>query len=218
MRLTRRGLVAGAASCMTVPARSLAAPSPPAMAAVDTVRVRMVLEAGAIDIALFVRQAPLSAGDFLRYVSARSYDGGALTRVVRADNDHGVTHIDVVQGGVRPNATKLPPVPHETTRQTGLRHLDGTISLPRDAVGTASGAEFFICIGRQPSLDFGGGRNKDGQGFAAFGRVVSGMDVVRAVWRMDASGPSPDAYTAGQILARPVKILSVTRIRNAGSP
>jgi len=131
---------------------------------------------------------------------------------VRADNDHGKTRIDVVQGGVRAGAKILPPVAHETTRATGLRRLDGTLSLPRDKPGSGSGAEFFICIGDQPSLDFGGGRNPDGQGFAAFGRVVSGMDIVRAVWRMDGGGPSPDAYTAGQMLRVPVPIVSARRV------
>jgi peptidyl-prolyl cis-trans isomerase A (cyclophilin A) len=94
---------------------------------------------------------------------------------------------------------------------TGLRHVDGTISLPRDGVGSGSGAEFFICIGDQPGLDFGGRRNKDGQGFAAFGRVVAGMDIVRGIWRMKADGPSPDAYTMGQILPHPATILSARR-------
>jgi peptidyl-prolyl cis-trans isomerase A (cyclophilin A) len=92
-----------------------------------------------------------------------------------------------------------------------LRHLDGTLSVPRDKVGTGSGSEFFICVGDQPSLDFGGHRNADGQGFAAFGRVVAGMDLVRAIWRLDATGPSPDAYTAGQMLAHPVRIVSASR-------
>ena len=129
----------------------------------------------------------------------------------RADNDHGATRIDVVQGGVRADVVALPPVPHESTKLTGLRHLDGTVSIPRDAVGTGSGSGFFICIGAQPSLNFGGGRNKDGQGFAAFGRVAAGMDLVRDIWRADASGPSPDAYTRGQILLHPVRILSARR-------
>jgi peptidyl-prolyl cis-trans isomerase A (cyclophilin A) len=184
----------------------------PALAARALPRVRFVLEAGQIDIELDSARAPLSSGDFLHYVALGFYDNGRFTRTVRVDNDHGATRIDVVQGGIRPGVTPLAPIAHESTRQTGLRHLDGTISLPRDTVGTASGAEFFICIGDQPSLDYGGGRNADGQGFAAFGRVTAGMDRVRAIWRADASGPSPDLYTQGQMLRRPVRILSATRI------
>jgi peptidyl-prolyl cis-trans isomerase A (cyclophilin A) len=96
----------------------------------------------------------------------------------------------------------LPPIAHETTQQTGLRHLDGTVSMARAQPGTAT-AEFFVCIGAQPALDFGGGRNPDGQGFAAFGRVVEGMDVVRA---LHARGE------ADQYLARPIAIRSVRRL------
>ena len=174
----------------------------------DRRRVRLTMQGGTVELDIFTRQAPLSSAAFLACVDARAYDGGAFTRTVRADNDHGVVRIDVVQGGTRPGTEPFPPVLHESTRQTGVRHVDGTISLPRDKVGSATGAEFFICIGDQPALDFGGRRNPDGQGFAAFGRVMSGMEVVRAVWHADARGASPDAYTAGQMLTAPVMILS----------
>jgi peptidyl-prolyl cis-trans isomerase A (cyclophilin A) len=174
--------------------------------------VRFVLESGRIDIELEAARAPLSSDDFLRYVDGHFYDDGRFTRTVRADNDHGAARIDVVQGGVRPGVTPMAPIAHESTQMTGLKHLDGVISLPRDKVGTGSGAEFFICIGDQPALDFGGRRNADGQGFAAFGRVIAGMDLVRSIWRADASGPSPDTYTQGQMLRQPVRILSATRI------
>ena len=177
------------------------------------VLVRLETRLGAIDIAVMIRQAPLSAGDFLKYVDRHCYDGGSFSRVVRPDNDHGSPGIDVVQGGVRGDVTPWAPIAHETTRQTGLRHRDGTVSLPRDKVGTGSGSEIFICIGAQPALDFGGRRNPDRQGFAAFGRVVRGMAVVRAIWRMDAGGASPDPYTAGQMLRHPVSIISCFRAR-----
>jgi peptidyl-prolyl cis-trans isomerase A (cyclophilin A) len=199
MTLPRRALLGGAAAGVLARA---------APAAATQRRVRLTLEDGVIDMAIFLRQAPLSSGAFLACVDAHAYDGGGITRTVRADNDHGATRIDVIQGGTRPGAGPFPAIAHETTNQTGLRHLDGTVSLPRDTVGTATGAEFFICIGDQPSLDFGGGRNPDRQGFAAFGRVVAGMDVVRAIWRMDAGAPSADAYTAGQMLRHPIHILS----------
>ncbi len=201
LRVSRRRMLAGAGALWALPAHAVA----------GSVRVVLQFDSGSVVLDIFAHQAPISSADFLRYVDANAYDGGAITRTVRADNDHGATRIDVVQGGVRPGAAPLPPVAHETTKATGLRHLDGTISLPRDKPGSGSGAEFFICIGDQPSLDFGGGRNPDGQGFAAFGRVVSGMDIVRAVWRMDASGPSPDAYTAGQMLRHPVRIVTARR-------
>lgn len=200
--ISRRTVIAGVAAFGAATAGAAGA----------TQRIVLVLDAGTVSIDLYMRQAPLSAGDFLRYVDGHFYDGGVFSRTVRADNDHGAARIDVVQGGVRPGTRPMPPVAHETTRMTGLRHLDGSISLPRDKPGTGSGAEFFICIGDQPALDYGGRRNADGQGFAAFGRVVSGMDLVRAIWRMDASGPSPDAYTAGQMLRRPARIISARRV------
>ena len=193
-------MVVGGAALLASPARAAAA-----------VRVDIVLASGIVGIEVDAARAPLSSADFLRYVDARCYDGGAFTRVVRPDNDHGRAPISVVQGGARPDACGFGTIAHESTKLTGLHHLDGVVSLPRDGVGSASGAEFFVCIGDQPALDFGGARQADGQGFAAFARVVRGMDLVRAIWRMDAGGASPDAYTAGQMLRHPVRILSARR-------
>lgn len=201
---TRRRILQGGAAALGVSFRRVQA--------AETQRVRLLLAAGAIDIDLFVRQAPLSSADFLKYIDRHAYNGGSISRTVRPDNDHGTPAIDVVQGGIRADAATLPPIALETTRQTGLRHLDGTISLPRDTPGSGGGSEFFICIGDQPALDYGGRRNPDGQGFAAFGRVTHGMELVRAIWRMDASGASPDAYTAGQMLRRPVRIAAAFRV------
>jgi peptidyl-prolyl cis-trans isomerase A (cyclophilin A) len=195
--ITRRELF-GAAAAAAVPA--------------GLPHVRLVTSLGVIVLQLRRDVAPLSATDFLKYVDSGAYDGGRFFRVVRADNDRGHPRIDVVQGGVRPDVKQGLPVAHETTRRTGLRHQDGTISLTRDAPGTGSGAEFFICVGPQPALDFGGTRNRDLQGFAAFGRVTSGMDVVRNVWQQDAAGLSTDQYTIGQILTKPVVITKAFRI------
>lgn len=99
----------------------------------------------------------------------------------------------LVQGGIWRNNIKLskslPRVPHETTAQTGIKHTDGVISLAREEPGSA-GSEFFICIGNQPGLDFGGKNNPDGQGYAAFGKVMEGMDIVRKIYRL----PEEDQY------------------------
>lgn len=197
--LTRRNLLAAsaAAAATTLP------PQP---------RVELATPLGTLTLLLRPDRAPLSANDFLRYVDAHAYDGGRFFRVVRADNDRGHPRIDVVQGGARTDLKQGPPVAHETTAHTGLRHIDGAISLTRDAPGTGSGAEFFICVGDQPGLDFGGKRNPDGQGFAVFGRVTSGMDVIRRIWMMDATGHSDDVYTNGQILRAPVAIVSARRV------
>ena len=112
--------------------------------------------------------------------------------------------IEVIQGGLYEDdeIVKHPPIRHETTKETGLKHLDGTLSMARMEPGTAS-TEFFICIGDQPELDFGGRRNPDGQGFAAFGKVVEGMDVVRKIQQL------PDK---NQYLSKPLKIFSVELI------
>jgi len=167
---------------------------------------------GRLTIAVHANRAPISSRDFLHYVDDGAYNGGRFFRVVRPGNDHGHPQIDVVQGGTREGVKLGPTVPHETTSATGLRHLDGTVSLTRDKPGSGSGAEIFICVGAQPALDFGGARNPDGQGFAAFAQVTGGMDIVRRIWRMDASGKSDDTYTIGQILRAPVAIISARRI------
>lgn len=172
----------------------------------EPVIVTLETTAGAIDVAVFVDQAPQSAADFLRYVDAKLYDGTRFYRTVRLDNDHGTPTIEVIQGGLADAAPWLPPVAHETTRDTGITHTDGTLSLARGAPGTGTAAAFFICLGNQPALDFGGTRNPDGQGFAAFGRVVRGMDVVRKIHALPATAPSNSEYMAGQILTEPVAI------------
>jgi peptidyl-prolyl cis-trans isomerase A (cyclophilin A) len=109
--------------------------------------------------------------------------------------------IEVVQGGDVAEEKCFPPIAHETTALTGLRHVDGAISMARLAPGTAT-SSFFFCVGDQPELDFGGHRNPDGQGFAAFGRVVAGMDVARKIHQIPCES---------QYLTTPVKILSITR-------
>jgi peptidyl-prolyl cis-trans isomerase A (cyclophilin A) len=167
--------------------------------------------AGEIDIEVFVDRAPISSADFLRYVDQGLYDGAVFYRVVRPDNDRGTPVIEVIQGGLRDDEKALPPIAHETTSDTGLRHVDGTVSLARGTPGTGGGAAFFICIGDQPALDFGGMRNPDGQGFAAFGRVVRGMEVVRRIHALPADAPSSSEYMKGQLLTDPILIRKAYR-------
>jgi peptidyl-prolyl cis-trans isomerase A (cyclophilin A) len=186
----------------------LSAAAATAAAAAKNPVVTLTTRLGDIRILVNTQAAPISANDFLRYVRDGAWNGGRFFRTVRAANDHGSPKIDVIQGGARQGAKIRAPIAHETTAQTGLRHLDGTVSLPRDAPGSATGAEIFICIGAQKALDFGGMRNKDGQGFAAFGQVIEGMEIVRRIWAMDVSAGSDDPYTAGQMLRVPVEILS----------
>ena len=152
---------------------------------------------GPIQVRLDDVHAPRTAANFVRYVRHDKFDGGSFYRVVRANNQpHNRVKIAVIQGGPAPHAVAYPPIAMESTRVTGLHHLDGTISMARDGPNSAQG-DFFICIGPQPELDAGGRRNPDGRGFAAFGRVVAGMNVVRAI----------DALPAhGQTLVHPVTI------------
>lgn len=176
------------------------------------VRALFETTAGAIEVEVFPERAPLSACDFLAYVDRGLYQGAAFYRVVRDDNDRGSPKIEVVQGGLQDESKARAPIAHETTRMTGLTHVDGALSLARGAVGTGSAAAFFIVLGDQPALDHGGKRNPDGQGFAVFGRVVRGMDVVRRIHRMKSDAPTDDAYVKGQLLREPVPITSAVRV------
>lgn len=165
---------------------------------------------GSIGILLELGRAPLSAGDFLRYVDRGLYAGGAFYRTVRPDDDPQAIKIKVIQGGLTDDSKYLDPIAHEPTNLTGLRHRDGTISIARNTVGTGTAGAFFVCIGDQPELDFGGKRNPDGQGFAAFGQVTSGMELIRSMGKMKTQGPA--GTSRGELIAAPVAILGARRV------
>jgi peptidyl-prolyl cis-trans isomerase A (cyclophilin A) len=146
--------------------------------------VRFDTALGSFWVELRPDAAPITTANFLRYLLEDRFEGRvSFYRVVEPENqpDNDVK-IDVIQGGfgMGDHPRRLEPIAHETTAQSGLRHLDGTLSMGRLEPGTAS-SEFFLCIGDQPELDFGGRRNPDGQGFAAFGQTVRGLDVLRAI-------------------------------------
>jgi peptidyl-prolyl cis-trans isomerase A (cyclophilin A) len=164
----------------------------------------MQTDLGKIILEVYPERAPITVANFLRYVDEGRLDSASFYRAVTLDNQpNDSIRIEVIQGGLRGHRDMvLPRIAHETTEATGVRHLDGTISMARAAVGTTS-SEFFICIGDQPALDYGGNRNLDGQGFAAFGRVVEGMDVVRAIQSGEARG---------QMLNEPVRIIAAARL------
>jgi peptidyl-prolyl cis-trans isomerase A (cyclophilin A) len=169
-----------------------------------SVHVVLETELGEIELALDAVHAPVTTANFLRYVDRGLYDGGVFHRTVTpANQPNNRIRIEVIQAGIDPARAKEDgaPIPLERTSQTGIRHVDGAISMARDGPDTAT-SDFFICIGDQPSLDFGGKRNPDGQGFAAFGHVVRGMDVVRRIQAAPANG---------QTLTPPVKILKAVR-------
>jgi len=150
-----------------------------------TIPVLLETELGAFTIEVDADRAPITAANFLAYVDGGHLDQAIAYRLVTMANQKPETvhKIEVVQWGIRAsdeNPAPFAPIPHETTEATGLLHKNMTISMARFAPGSA-GSEFFICIGDQPQLDFGGMRNPDGQGFAAFGTVTAGQDVVLAI-------------------------------------
>lgn len=184
-------------------------------AAAETITVVMRTSAGDIRIELYPEAAPVTVENFLKYVDGGYYKNAHFYRVVRMDNQvQNKVNIEVIQGGLGMDESGSPfaPIAHETTGTTGILHRDGVISMGRLDPGTAS-SEFFICINDQPELDFGGQRNPDGQGFAAFGRVVEGMEIVRLIQGMPTEQPQADQleYTSGQILLDPVVIFEVNR-------
>ena len=187
-------------------ALALFALGPQGVAPQATAPTSVVIETtlGEIEVLVDLHAAPLTAANFLSYVDEGLYAGGSFYRSVRMDNqpDDSV-RIEVVQGGMdrgrRDDA--FPPIRLEGTGETGLAHEDGVISMARAGPNSAR-AEFFICVGDQPELDEGGLRNPDGLGFAAFGRVVRGMDVVHLIHGL---------ATEGQMMTDPVPIVGARR-------
>ncbi|RRA98923.1 peptidylprolyl isomerase [Larkinella rosea] len=172
-------------------------------------RVRLETEAGPITLELYADKAPGTVANFLRYVDEKRFDGSRFYRVVRLDNQaSSPVKIEVIQGGLQDDSTRrLPPILQETTQKTGLKHLNGTLSMARTQPNSET-SEFFICLNDQPELDFGGKRNPDGQGFAAFGRVVAGMEVVRQIQK----GETGSEANLAQTLKKPVMIRTARRV------
>ena len=171
----------------------------------QTPRVLIKTELGDITVDIYEKDAPITAANFLKYVGNNLFDGATFYRVVTMDNQpNNDVKIEVIQGGLGfgESEERFPPIDHETTVRTRIKHKDGVISMARNEPGSAS-SEIFICINDQPELDFGGQRNPDGQGFAAFGKVIEGMDVVRKIQQQPAEG---------QMLNPKIKIHSISRI------
>lgn len=173
----------------------------------ETVRVLIQTELGDIEVVLDAKRAPGTTENFLKYVDAGHYDGGRFHRTVKLNPDNqpnNTIKIEVIQGGINPEKSKegFPPIKLERTSVTGLKHKDGTISMARAFADSAT-SDFFICIGDQPELDFGGKRNADAQGFAAFGQVVKGMEIVKKIQQ---------APYSNQALTPPIKIIKAKRL------
>jgi len=177
------------------------------------VRVRVQTALGDIVIEVDPLRAPVTTANFLKYVDGGHYDGGVFHRTVKMDNQpESTVKIEVIQAGVNPDRAKegFAAIPLERTSVTGILHKDGVVSMARGAPDSATSG-WFVCINDQPSLDFGGNRNPDGQGFAAFGRVITGMDVVRKI-QAAPSSTNRTTNTEAQRLIPAIKILKVARV------
>ena len=198
-QLTKRAVLAGAGSIAASSAFSQTAAAP---------RVAMQTAAGAITLELAADRAPITCANFLRYVDAKRFDGAVFYRALKLSPQ---PPAGLIQGGVKNAPDKaFPPIAHESTKTTGLSHKDGTLSMARYDPGTAT-SEFFICIGDITSLDADPSQAGDNQGFAAFGRVVEGMDVVRAILASPVSATAGEGSMKGQMLEPEVAILGVRR-------
>jgi len=181
------------------------------------IAVRIETSLGAIVIAVDTKRAPISAENFLRYVDGHFYDGGRFHRATRPDNyapaPPNRPAMEIIQGGINPQRRSegFPPIPLERTSVTGLKHVAGVVSMARGAADTAT-SDFFILLDDQPSLDFGGKRFDDAQGAAAFGRVLSGLDVVRKIQQQPVQGQDLTPPKPTQSLSPPVPILTASRV------
>jgi peptidyl-prolyl cis-trans isomerase A (cyclophilin A) len=195
---TRRTLLAAAAALAARPAWAQGART----------RVRLETDKGAIVIELADEKAPVTVANFLHYVDTRRMDGAVFYRASRAP---GAPTVGIIEGGVKDPAKLFPPIAHESTATTGLKHLDGTLSMARFAPGTAA-ADFTICCGDAPYLDARPQDPGDNAGYAAFGQVTEGMDVARAILAMPTTGPADNPAMKGEIIDPPVRIVSARRV------
>ncbi|MBC3942466.1 peptidylprolyl isomerase [Sphingomonas albertensis] len=184
------------------------APPAPPPAVPATVSIVMTTSEGPITLALEKERAPLTTANFLRYVDEKRLDGVTFYRAMKLGAEAGL-----IQGGPQGDPKRiLKPVPHEPTTTTGLSHVDGTISLARFAPGSAT-ADFFITVGPVLSLDANPAGTGDTAGFAAFGHVVEGMDVVKRILAAPTSPTAGVGVMKGQMIAAPVKVLTVRRVK-----
>lgn len=165
-------------------------------------RVVLTTELGPIVLELEKERAPITTANFLRYVAAKRFDGIGFYRAVTVAPGFGL-----VQAGQRDGAKLYPPIAHEPTSKTGLTHGDGTISMARAAPGSAV-ADWFIMIGASPAMDANPAAPGDNLGFAAFGRVVEGMEIVRQIQAAPTDPNQGEGVMKGQMIAKPVKILT----------
>lgn len=194
------------------PAPAPATPAAPAGPVLTGPIVEVTTKEGVISIQMASDQAPITTGNFLRYVDQKRYDGSNFYRASRAIN---APQYGVIQGGLQNDPKKiLKAIAHESTTKTGLKHVDGTISLARNAPGTAT-SDFFICVGPSSYLDAKPEDSGDNEGFAVFGQVVAGMDVVKKILALPTDAPARNPAMQGQMLSPPVTIVTMRRAKPA---
>ena len=182
----------------------------PAFAQIAGAKPKVAIQTakGLILLELESTKAPITTANFLRYVDAGKYDGAVFYRASRAP---GAPTTGLIEGGLSDDQVRFDPIAHESTLTTGLFHMDGTISMAREAPGTAM-ADFFVCSGPAAYLDANPKAAGDNAGYAAFGAVVQGMDVVRTILALPTTGLARTPSMQGQVLDPPVAILSMKRV------
>ncbi|HEY9235949.1 MULTISPECIES: peptidylprolyl isomerase [Phenylobacterium] len=200
--MKRRVFLGGAAAAVAAPVLAQAqAPGP--------VRVRLDTADGPIVLELYPDKAPITAGNFLRYVDEKRFDGATFYRASKVPN---APEFGLVQGGVQNDPARvLKPIAHEPTTKTGLSHTNGAISMGRTSPGTAT-SDFFICVGDMTYMDADPKQPGDNLGFAAFGKVVEGMEMVQKILAAPTSPTAGEGVMKGEMLAQPVKIVTARRL------
>ncbi len=214
-RMMHRILATALLVALAAPAFAQAAPTAPASTATatkeDLVPVAIDTSLGRIVIALDRGHAPVTTANFLHYVDTHRFDGQSFYRAMHVRDADGKDG-GLIQGGIRTDIRLLyPPIAHEPTSQTGLDNMAGAVSMANNGPGTAR-ADFFILLSDMPGLD-AGGPGGDASGFAAFGHVIEGMDVVKAIWNAQVSQTKGEGAMKGQMLDPPVKILHAERVK-----
>jgi peptidyl-prolyl cis-trans isomerase A (cyclophilin A) len=212
IRLTAMALLMLAAPSLaqTAPPDAAATPAAVAVPKPATVRVSLLTSEGPIVLELEKERAPITTANFLHYVDMKRFDGMTFYRAVKVPN---APELGLVQGGVHYDPRRMfPPIMHEPTSKTGILHTDGTISMARRAPGTATG-DFFITIGSMAYMNADPTQPGDNQGYAAFGHVVEGMEIVRHMLSEPTSPTQGEGVMKGQFLAAPVKIISARRVK-----
>lgn len=208
IRLALAALLVLSAAPVLAQAPPAIAPSPAATARPATVRVALTTTLGPIVLELEKDRAPITTANFLHYLDARRLDGIAFYRAV---HNPGEPDKGFIQGGQRDGAKLFPPIAHEPTTKTGISHVDGTISMARLEPGSAR-CDFFVTIGPQLYMDADPTKPGDNLGYAAFGHIVEGMDIIRQILAAPVSPTLGEGVMKGQMLAQPVKVLTARRV------